>query len=69
MRFSAEPRCRASPRVLTNTRATSSVCSLPALSSYPPPCGEGIGGLRPPLLAPRTPMRSIGYGEAPGWGS
>src|SRR5262249_23790692 len=37
--------------------------------SYPPPCGEGIGGLRPPLFVRITPMRSIGYGEAPGWGS
>src|SRR5262245_55966804 len=26
------------------------------------PVGRGIGGLRPPFLAPRTPMRSIGYG-------
>jgi hypothetical protein len=25
--------------------------------------GEGIGGLWPPFFAPRTPMRSIGYGE------
>jgi len=31
------------------------------LGLYPPPCGEGIGGLRPPFLAPRTPMRSSGY--------
>src|SRR5262249_60506394 len=27
-----------------------------------PACGESIGGLRPPSLALRTPMRSIGYG-------
>src|SRR5215469_11480532 len=27
-----------------------------------PACGESIGGLRPPFLALRTPMRSIGYG-------
>jgi itaconate CoA-transferase len=28
---------------------------------HPPLEGEGIGGLGPPFLAPRTPMRSIGY--------
>src|SRR5262249_5173564 len=33
------------------------------------PCGEGIGGLRPPSLARITPMRSISYGKAPRWGS
>src|SRR5580704_9057511 len=27
------------------------------------PWGRGIGGLRPPFLTGRTPMRSIGYGE------
>src|SRR5262249_12409471 len=27
-----------------------------------PACGESTGGLRPPFLAQRTPMRSIGYG-------
>jgi methylmalonyl-CoA mutase len=29
--------------------------------SSPLPAGESIGGLRPPFLAPRTPMQSIGY--------
>jgi 23S rRNA pseudouridine2605 synthase len=36
------------------------------ISLIPPLKGEGTGGLRPPSKA--TPMRSIGYGEAPGWG-
>src|SRR5215510_3952300 len=29
-------------------------------SAQSPPSGRGIGGLRPPFLKPRTPMRSIG---------
>jgi len=60
---------RDSKRVEQSTRAASSVCSLHALGLDPPPCGEGIGGLRQPSLALRTPTRSVGYGEAPGWGS
>src|SRR5712692_3501176 len=38
----------------------------------PPPKGEGgIGGLRPPFLAPRTPTRSVGSASVArrvGWG-
>ena len=29
--------------------------------NLPSPLWGGIGGLRPPFLAPRTPMRSIGF--------
>jgi hypothetical protein len=37
---------------------------------YLPLKGGGVGGLRPPFLAQRTPMRSIGYGaKLAGWGS
>src|SRR5205085_12399790 len=32
-----------------------------ANSVLPSPLWGGIGSLRPPFLAPRTPMRSIGY--------
>jgi glycolate oxidase FAD binding subunit len=35
-------------------------------SSFPPPKEEGIGGFTPPSSG--TPMRGIGYGEAPGRG-
>src|SRR5262245_60180222 len=38
---------------------------LPQRAPQAPPlpaCGESIGGLWPPFLALRTPMRSIGYG-------
>jgi protein ImuB len=46
--------------------ATALVVS-PAL---PSPLWGGTGGLRPPFLAPRTPMQSIGYGaKRAGWGS
>src|SRR5262249_54784077 len=46
-------------------------CALARRPHHLPLKGGGIGGLWPPFLAPRTPMRSIGYG-APlraGWGS
>src|SRR5712692_6906790 len=35
----------------------------------PSPGRGGIGGLRPPFLAPRTPMQSIGYGTAERFGA
>jgi len=37
---------------------------LAAYSVPPSPGGGGKGGLRPPFLALRTPMQSIGYGDA-----
>src|SRR5215470_5234475 len=41
-----------------------------ATRAVPPSPGRGgRGGLRPPFFAPRTPMRSIGYGaKRAGWG-
>ena len=53
---------------LASARAASSVCSLSPASarlraSSTRYAGRGRGGLRPPFLTPRTPMRRIGYGE------
>src|SRR5262249_21804483 len=42
-------------------------CGVPLCSElglYPPPCGEGIGGLRPPFLAAKNADAS-----RPGWGA
>src|SRR6516162_214023 len=62
-------RCVNSPGAALELVHLSRLSASRELGLYPPPCGEDIGSLRPPFFVRRTPMRSIGYGEAPGWGS
>src|SRR6516165_8320786 len=57
-------RCVNSPGAALELVHLSRLSASRELGLYPPPCGEGIGGLRPPFFVRRTPMRSIGYGEA-----
>jgi hypothetical protein len=61
IRRSARPHLRAEERGLRAPPRRHNNRGDGAWLQFPPPCGEGIGGLRPPSL---TPMRCIGYGEA-----
>jgi hypothetical protein len=62
------PRVSRTATSLQHRAARTGISASGELGLYPPPCGEGRGGLRPPFFVRRTPMRASAMAKRRGGG-